>query len=268
MSSFTYRAIAVAISLFLTVSAGAQQSPVPWAGYRIVDMSHSFDADTIYWPTEDGFDLQIGFEGITDGGYYYLSNRFAAADHGGTHLDAPRHFAEGRDTVEKVPLERLIGPACVIDVSQAAQGNADYRVRADDITAWEALHGRIRAGCIVLANTGYARFWPDRERYMGTAESGERGVANLHFPGFSLESAELLAERSVAAVGIDTPSIDYGQSKDFIVHQYLYDLNIPGFENVANLNALPPIGAFVIALPMKIAGGSGAPLRMIGFVPE
>ncbi len=256
-------------SLFVAPAIVTAQTPMaPWAGFSIVDMSHSFDADTIYWPTEDGFVLETGFEGVTDGGYYYTSNRFAAADHGGTHLDAPKHFARGRQAADEVPLSSLMGPACVIDVSRAALADADYRLSVADIEAWEREHGPIPAGCIVLLDTGYARFWPDRSRYMGTEALGEAGVANLHFPGFSQAAAIELADRGIAAVGIDTPSIDYGQSKDFRVHRYLYERNIPGFENVANVDALPAVGAYVIALPMKIAHGSGAPLRIIGFVPE
>jgi kynurenine formamidase len=231
-------------------------------------MSHSFEADTIYWPTEDGFRLEVGFEGITDGGYYYASNHYSAADHGGTHIDAPKHFAQGRQAADEVPLERLMGPACVIDVSAAARENADYRLSVEDIQAWEARNGRIDKGCIVLLNTGYARHWPDRQKYLGTAERGPDAVRKLHFPGYSKESAIALVERGIAAVGIDTASIDYGQSDDFLVHRYLYDLNIPGFENVANLDALPPTGAYVIALPMKIATASGAPLRIIGLLPR
>jgi kynurenine formamidase len=253
--------------LLTPLGAEGQTDAPPWAGYSIIDMTHKFEAETIYWPTEEGFQLEVGFDGITDGGYYYSSNRYAAADPGGTHLDAPKHFAEGRQSADAVPLERLMGPACVIDVSGAALSNPDYRLSTGDIEDWEALHGSIPEGCIVLLNTGFARYWPDRETYLGTSLKGSEGVANLHFPAFSLESARLLASRGVAAVGIDTASIDYGQSADFVVHRYLYDLNIPGFENVANLDTLPPVGAFVIALPMKIADASGAPLRMIGLVP-
>jgi kynurenine formamidase len=231
--------------------ACARDDATPWAGYTVVDMTHPFDADTIYWPTEGAFELEIGFEGVTDGGFYYTSNRYAAADHGGTHLDAPKHFAEGRLAADQVPLDSLMGPACVIDVAESALADPDYRLSVDDIETWEDQHGPIGAGCIVLLNTGYAQFWPD-----------------LHVPGFSEASAALLAERNVAAVGLDTPSIDYGQSTDFVVHQYLYDRNIPGFENVANIDALPATGGFVIALPMKIATGSGAPLRIVGLVPD
>lgn len=254
--------------LTVPVTAMAQSGDPPWNGYSVVDMTHSFSADTIYWPTEDGFELEIGFDGITDGGYYYASNRYSAADHGGTHLDAPRHFAEGKQSAHEVPLDRLMGPACVIDVSVAALADADYRLSVSDIEAWEAQNGRISEGCIVLLDTGYAQFWPDRHRYLGTSLRGEEGVANLHFPGYSEEAARVLASRGIAAVGIDTASVDYGQSDDFLVHRYLYDLNIPGFENVANVDALPPTGAWVIALPMKIAAASGAPLRIIGLVPD
>jgi kynurenine formamidase len=268
MRSSRLRFNAIFLALASPVVASAQSGILPWAGYSVVDMTHSFGPDTIYWPTEEGFELEVGFEGITEGGYYYASNRFSAADHGGTHLDAPRHFAEGRQSADEVPLDRLMGPACVIDVSEASLADSNYRLRASDIVAWEAENGRIEEGCIVLLNTGYSRFWPDRQNYLGTSLSGAQGVANLTFPGYSEESARLLVERGIAAVGIDTASIDYGQSDDFPVHRYLYGLNIPGLENVANVDALPPKGAYLIALPMKISMGSGAPLRMIGLVPD
>ena len=262
------RIIALGALGLIAESASAQNEAPPWADYSVIDMSHSFDADTIYWPTEEGFRLEVGIEGITDGGYYYASNHYSAADHGGTHLDAPKHFAEGRQAAADVPLDRLMGPACVIDVAGAAAANRDYLLSVADIESWERRNGTIPRGCIVLLNTGFARYWPDRSRYMGTELRGDEGVANLHFPGYSEASAQVLAERGAAAVGIDTPSIDYGQSDDFLVHRYLYARNIPGLENVANLDALPATGAYVIALPMKITDGSGAPLRMIGLVPN
>jgi kynurenine formamidase len=268
MWSDSLRLSVIFLALACPVAAMAQSGGAPWAGYAVVDMSHSFDAETIYWPTEDGFELEVGFDGITEGGYYYASNRYSAADHGGTHLDAPRHFAEGKQSADEVPLDRLMGPACVIDVSEAALANRDYRLRTSDIAAWETENGRIEQGCIVLLNTGYARFWPDRQSYLGTALKGAEGVENLHFPGYSEEAARRLVDRGIAAVGIDTTGIDYGQSDDFRVHRYLYDLNVPGFENVANIDALPSKGAYLIALPMKISAGSGAPLRIVGLVPK
>lgn len=268
MQSNDLRLVAIFLTFALSIEATAQSGDSPWAGFAVIDMTHSFSSETIYWPTEEGFELEVGFDGIAEGGYYYASNRYSAADHGGTHLDAPRHFAEGRQSADEVPLDRLMGPACVIDISEAALANADYLLRASDIEAWEAENGQIGEGCIVLLNTGYAQFWPDRQSYLGTSLTGAEGVENLHFPGYSEEAARLLADRGVAAVGIDTASVDYGQTDDFPVHRYLYGLNIPGFENVANVDALPARGAYVIALPMKIAKGSGAPLRIIGLVPD
>ena len=129
-------------------------------------------------------------------------------------------------------------------------------------------NGRLPDGAILLFRTGFSKYWPDRKAYMGTDERGPDAVAKLHFPGLSRELARFLVEqRKVAAVGLDTPSLDYGQSKDFIVHRTLLGANIPGFENVANLDQLPAKGATVVALPTKIRGGSGAPLRIVALVP-
>jgi kynurenine formamidase len=114
--------------------------------------------------------------------------------------------------------------------------------------------------------SGWGRFWPDKARYLGTATPGD--TAHLHFPGFSKEAAEwLLRERRPAAIGVDTPSIDHGPSADFPVHRAVGAANVPGFENVAHLDRLPEAGAAVVALPMKIGGGTGAPLRIVAFLP-
>lgn len=234
----------------------------------LIDLSHSYDAESVYWPTEDGFQLESSFQGYTDKGYYYAANTFTSAEHGGTHLDAPIHFAEGRWSTEQVPLSSLIAPAVVIDVSDRTLANPDYRVTVDDLTRFEELHSRIPDGAIVLLSTGYSQFWPDRERYMGTDERGAEAVAKLHFPGLHPDAATwLAAERSIAAIGIDTPSIDAGQSLLFEAHQALFEANIPAFENVAGPERLPATGAWIFALPMKIAGGSGGPVRIVGVIP-
>ena len=234
---------------------------------RWVDLTHDFDEQAVYWPTARLFKKETVFEGVTDGGFYYTAYNLSTAEHGGTHMDAPIHFFEGRQTAEQVPLERLIGSAVVIDVTAQAAENPDYALDPAAIEAWEAEHGKIQAGEIVLVRTGYARFWPFSEFYLGTAERGEDAVPMLHFPGIGTEAARLLVERSVAAVGLDTASVDRGQSTEFMTHRILFEANIPGFENVADLSSLPPRGAFVVALPMKIRGGSGAPLRITAFVP-
>jgi kynurenine formamidase len=234
-----------------------------------VDLSHDFSDQTIYWPTAKPFTLQVVSAQQTPAGYYYASNDYSASEHGGTHLDAPIHFAEGRHTTDQVPLDRLIGPAVVVDVSQRADAEADYRLDRAALEEWERSHGRLPDSSIVLVRTGWSSRWPDKRRYLGTTQTGPAGVAQLHFPGIDSSAARwLAAERRVKSVGIDTPSIDYGQSKTFDTHQILMGANIPAFENVTALDRLPVTGALVVALPMKIKGGSGGPLRIVALVPS
>jgi kynurenine formamidase len=241
----------------------------PFSDATIVDLSHAFDSETIYWPTEEGFVLEHGSAGLTEGGYYYAANRFRGAEHGGTHIDAPIHFAEGRQTVDQIPVERLVGPAVVLDVSAACAADPDYAVGVADLERFEAEHGRIQAGEMVLLHTGYARHWPDRRAYLGTDRRGPDAVPELHFPGLDPAAARWLAsERAIAAIGIDTASIDPGQSKRFESHQILFAANIPAFESLTALDRLPPRGSVVVALPMKIRGGSGGPLRAIAVLPD
>ena len=234
---------------------------------RIVDLTYPFDQLTIYWPTENGFQLTRGPAGNTDKGYYYAANRFSSAEHGGTHIDAPIHFFQDRDTVDTIPLERLIGDAVVVDVSQQCSADRDYQITVDDLYAWEEQHDRPLGNLIVLLKTGFGYYWPDRKQYPGTDETGPDAVNKLHFPGLDPQAARWLVEqRSIRAVGIDTPSIDFGQSTHFQSHVTLFEYNVPVFENVANLNQLPAKNFNVIALPMKIGGGSGAPLRIVAMV--
>jgi len=232
-----------------------------------VDLTHTFDSTTIYWPTAEGFHLTVVSARRLPSGWYYAANNFSTAEHGGTHLDAPVHFVEKKRTTDEIPLNQLIAPAVVIDVTRQADSSADYRVHQSDISAWEAVHGDIPEGAIVLIRTGWSSRWPDRARYLGTTKTGAAGVRELHFPGLDLDAARALVRRRVAAVGIDSPSIDYGQSTTFQVHRRLFASNVPAFENVANLDQLPVTGAFVIALPMKIKGGSGGPLRIVALLP-
>ncbi len=232
-----------------------------------VDLTYDFDSTTIYWPTAKPFRLEVVSAQRTAAGYYYAANNISAAEHGGTHLDAPAHFAEGKHTTDQIPIGQLVGPACVIDVSRQAEGDRDYRVNPADLEAWERAHGPIPEGAIVLLRSGWGSRWPDRLRYLGTAKTGATAVPELHFPGIHPDAARWLVARRVRAVGIDTPSIDFGQSTTFDTHQILFAADIPAFENVAHLSAVPATGAFVIALPMKIKGGSGGPLRIVAVLP-
>ncbi len=239
-----------------------------WPTGRILDLTHPFDEQTIYWPTAEPFHLKVEARGVTDAGFYYEANSFAAAEHGGTHLDAPSHFAKDHWRADEIPLNKLMSAAVLVDVSAKALKDADYLIGVDDLRDWEAGNGRLPDGAILLFRTGYSRFWPDAVRYLGTSVRGPEGVDQLHFPGISPDAARwLVAERRVSAVGIDTASIDYGQSKLFETHQALFQANIPAFENIDLSGELPASGFHVVALPMKIGGGSGGPLRIVAVLP-
>ncbi|HEY8148462.1 MAG TPA: cyclase family protein [Vicinamibacteria bacterium] len=271
--SHDVRALALVAGLALGIAPapGAAPSAPPSAPdlrtARFVDLTHPFDERTPYWPTApSGFKLERVHYGKTDAGYFYSAYSFCAPEHGGTHLDAPIHFGEGRWTADQIPVDRLVRPAAVIDVAAASAADADHRLTVEELKAWEARHGRIAEGTIVLLRTGWSARWPDRKRYLGDDTPGD--ASRLHFPSYGAEAARILvADRKVAALGVDTASIDPGSAKDFPVHQIVAAANVPGFENLAGLDALPPIGAWVVALPMKIAGGSGGPLRAIALLP-
>jgi len=241
----------------------------PFDRGKWIDLTHDFSTNAIYWPTAQPFTLEVEFHAHTDKGYFYSANRYRASEHGGTHLDAPIHFAERGKTLDQLPIDQLTGAAVVVDVSARASKDVDYQITVADLKAWEAAHGRIPDNGILLFNTGFARHWPDAKKYLGTDERGPGAVAKLHFPGLHPDAARwLVAERTLKAVGLDTASIDYGQSALFQSHRILFEKNIPAFENVAGLDKLPATGAYVVALPMKIKDGSGGPLRIVAWVAD
>jgi kynurenine formamidase len=254
----------ICAGFLLAISLPARSLDVQ--GYRLIDLTHSYNANTVYWPSGPAhFSLERLHFGDTEGGFFYSANAFCTPEHGGTHLDAPIHFARGRETAERVPLERLIGPAVVIDVSDKAAADRDYRVTAADVLAFEARYGPIVPGTPVLVHTGWSRRWPDATAYLGHATDATR----LHFPSYGEDAARLLVEeRQVALLGIDTASIDFGPATDFPVHRIAAAASVPGLENITGLEALPPRGALLVALPMKIEGGSGGPTRVIALVPR
>jgi kynurenine formamidase len=238
-------------------------------GQQLFDLTHPFDAQTIYWPTEEGFKLIPEAAGVTDQGYFYTANRLMCAEHGGTHIDAPRHFFKDGQTVDQLPLERLIGPGARINVSKECAADPDYQVTVEDLEAWELFNGVSLEDRIVVIYTGFSSRWPDREKYLGTADDGRAAVAKLHFPGLHPSAADwLVSKRRIRMVGIDTASIDHGQTRDFPTHQRLFRDNVPALENVANLDRLPPHGFTLAALPMKIAGGSGGPCRVVAILEQ
>ncbi len=249
----------------LSVPKAAFSEEVNLRRAKVVDLTHTFDDRTLYWPTSpSGFELKPLAKGMTPGSWFYSSNSFCAPEHGGTHLDAPAHFSGTGESLEKVSVRKLIAPAVVLDVTAKAAKDPDYRLTAADVKEWEAAHGAIPRGSIVLLRTGWSVRWPDRKRYFG--DDTPNDASHLHFPSYGKEVAELLVKVGVAAIGVDTASIDYGPSADFPVHRIVSAARMPGLENLTNLGELPETGAWLIALPMKIGGGSGGPLRVVALV--
>lgn len=234
---------------------------------RWIDLTHDFEPNTVYWPTDEPYRHDTVYYGMTEKGYFYSSFKFAAEEHGGTHFDAPVHFGQGQKFIHQVPVEQMHGAGVIVDVTRQSAKNRDYLVTTADLENWESQHGKIPDGAIILLNTGFGNYWEDHLKYTGTLKTGKEGVEALHFPGLAPEAARWLVEnRKINAIGLDTPSIDYGQSKDFQTHRILCAAGLTMYENVANLGQLPASGAFIIALPMKIKGGSGAPLRIVALV--
>jgi kynurenine formamidase len=259
----------IVLVLIASILAGCAATPrsVDPAIDRFIDLTWPFDAQTLYWPGGPGFELTRVFHGVTAGGFFIAVNKFCAPEHGGTHVDAPLHFGQGRRSVDQIPLEQLIAAAVVIDVSAKAAADRDYRLTVDDIREWESRNGSISRGSIVLLRTGWAKYWPDRKAYFGDDRPGATDA--LHFPSYGAEAARILVEeRGVGALGIDTASVDFGQSRDFAVHRVSAPSNVVNLENLANLDQLPERGAIVIALPMKISGGTGGPARVVAIVKK
>ena len=267
MANRTMTRVFTGMLLFLATVPAVRAQAVDLSTAAVVDLSHPYDAKTLYWPSAAGlsFSLEVLHSGPTPGGWFYAANRFCTPEHGGTHLDAPLHFGEGKRSVDQLPLRQLVAPGVVIDVRAQAAQDADYRLSTADVTAWEAAHGQIPRGAIVLLRTGWEARWTDRKAYFGDDTPGD--ASHLHFPSFGTEAVRwLIEQRAIGAIGVDTASIDHGASKDFSVHRVAAAQEVPGLENLTNLTALPARGFWIVALPMHIGGGSGAPLRAIALV--
>jgi kynurenine formamidase len=232
-------------------------------------MTYPFDNRSIYWPNAQGFNLTPESAGMTEQGYWYAANFYSASEHGGTHADAPLHFAKNGRSIDQVPLAEWIGPAVVIDVRNQCALNRDYLLTVDDIKNWEKQYGRIPQGAWVIMYTGTdTQFYPDPVQVLGTDKKGLSAIPSLSFPGFSKESAEFLTmERNITGIALDTPSMDYGKSQDFLVHRVICGADKLALENIANLDKLPPSGAMLYVIPMDIRGGTGAPARVFAILP-
>lgn len=262
------RVFLVAAALFAGSAADVDAQSFDPSRARLVDLTHPFNTGTVYWPTApSGFGYAPLASGRTEGGWYYSAGAFQAPEHGGTHMDAPVHFKEGGITADQVALDRLVAPVVVIDVTAQATTSPDYEIQLTDLTSFETRYGPIARGTIVLVRTGWSSRWSDKREYLGDDTPGD--ASRLHFPGFGEEVMRILVEqRGVAAVGLDTASLDPGRSTEFLAHRIAAAAGVPGFENLTNLDKVPPKGAWLLALPMKIENGTGGPLRAVAMIPE
>ncbi|MHC1726186.1 MAG: cyclase family protein [Syntrophobacteraceae bacterium] len=263
------RPVVFVIALISAILFAAITPAVAASKEKLIDMTFPFSEESIYWPTDKPFTPKTVFKGVTEGGWWYASNEYAASEHGGTHVDAPIHFSERGGTIGQVPLQEWIGPAAKIDVTKKSLSNRDYQLTVEDIRAWEKKHGRIPKGAWVIMYSGIdGRFYPNKKEVLGTDKTGKEAVAELHFPGFSPEAvAFLLTKRTITGIAVDTPSIDPGSSKDFKVHQALCGAQKLALENIANLDKIPESGAMLYVIPMLIQNGTGAPARVFAKLP-
>ena len=230
------------------------------AGKTVHDLTYSYNKNTIYWPTEKGFNLKTVFSGITPTGYFYSAFKFCAPEHGGTHIDAPKHFSKHGWSVDQIPTAQLMGNVVVIHVEHRVKDNPDYAITVEDIQRFEKKYRALTQQDIVLFYTGWGKYWDNKKKYLGSDKLGD--VKDLHFPGLSKAAAQYLVSRKIKGLGIDTASMDPGNSREFWTHRIVLGANLFGLENVAYLKSLPPVGAQLIVAPMKIEGGSGAPTRI------
>ncbi len=250
------------LSLCLLASCAAPQTPptleeIASRQVEVVDLGYALNEQNPYWPGEgySPFHFEILATLEADGVY---SGAFSTAEHLGTHLDAPNHFEAGQPSVDQIELEDLVAPLVVVDIREACRSDPDYRLGREDLETWEEQHGPIPSGSVVFGLSGWGEYWGDYDRYKNQDASGE-----LHFPGFSEEAALFLVEeRDIKGIGIDTLSVDHGLSTDFAVHHIVNGDAAYHIENAANLDKVPPSGAWVMIAPIKIDKGSGGPARV------
>jgi kynurenine formamidase len=250
-------AMAAAASWTLPV-LGAESLKIRLTTTKVLDLTHQLHDEMAYWPGGVPFKKTL----LVDYRQGYLLHKFEMGENTGTHVDAPAHFVQGGKTIDQLALPELIVPAVVIDVRDKAQADPGYQLSARDVEAWEAKHGKIPAGSLVILNTGWHKRFNEPKRYINMDADKV-----MRFPGFGPDSAKLLVERNVAGIGIDTLSIDFGASKDFQAHRIVLGANKYQIENLANLDALPPTGATVFVGVLPVRGGSQAQARIVAFLP-
>ncbi len=224
---------------------------------EIVDITQSIDATTATWPGEDAAYATTTAVIDADG---YFARRVDMPEHVGTHVDAPGHMIPGAVTVDEIPPDRLVRPVAVIDARDVVGADPDAVVGIDVVERSEARHGRIESGDAVLIRTGW-------DRHVGTADA-YIGTDAPRCPGIDTEAAALLVRRGVVGIGIDTMSVERGDSPDFPVHAMTLGAGLWHVEGLIGLGGVPARGAWIIVAPLRLSGGSGAPARVFALVPR
>ena len=240
-----------------TVATSTTGSATPLTVRHVVDLTHALSPASPVFPGLPAFVVDEPL--FTHEANNVSINRYHLIDHCGTHFDAPYHVYNGGLRTDEVDPSTLVVPIAVIDISTRATHDHATRVTPDDLLAWERQHGHIPPGAAVLMNAG----WGDRINSAAAYINADTG-GTLHFPGFSVEAAEfLLHERSINGIGVDTLSLDHGPATDFAVHMAFLPTNRWGLECLANLDKIPPSGAYLFVGVPKIKGSSGGPTRVM-----
>lgn len=244
--------------------AGAAQgatpvaSPVAGQG-AVIDLTHVISPETPVWPGNEPFSSEI-VRSYAEHGFYAQALR--VWEHTGTHLDAPAHFVEGAATAELLPVENFVAPLVVIDIALRAADDPDTVVTLDDIMGWEAANGPVPAGAFVAMHSGWAARIDDAEAFVNQDADGV-----MHFPGFSADAVTyLLEEHGIVGIGVDTLSLDPGNSTDFGAHVTVLGAGAYGIEGLANLDQVPAAGATVIVGAPKHVEASGGPSRVLALL--
>ena len=224
---------------------------------RLVDLTQPLGPDTTLWPGSTPFTAVVVADYDADGCY---ARELTVPEHAGTHLDAPAHFAPGGARIHELPLTALVRPLVKLDARPVVRDDPSAVIGAATLLELEARDGAIPAGCAVLVHTGWDAHHLDAARYLG-----EDGVA---FPGLGPDAAELLVDRRVAGIGIDTLSVDPGSSADHPVHHLVLPAGIWQLEGLVGLAEVPARGAWLVAAPPLLVDGSGTTARVFAIVPD
>lgn len=255
-----FRGLGAAGAAAAALHVAALPSPVraaPTSFSDVHDLTHVLGENFPTYFGEPQLELER-LNSFSEHGFNML--KWHVVEHTGTHMDAPIHFSADGASADAIPVSQLVVPLAVIDVSAKAQDDADYQLTPDDITAWESANGQLPEGCCLAMNSGWDQH-VSSDKFRNVDSNGV-----MHFPGFHVEAAEMMIEKGVAGMAVDTLSLDFGASKDFATHYKWLPAGRWGMECVANLGALPASGATLVVGSPKIEGATGGPSRLIALV--